>query len=247
MAWFKIDDKLITSQKVLMIPRSLRPTALGVWTLCGTWSAHAMSDGFVPDHVLDEYGCTDEVRHALLFSGLWDDAEGGIEFHDWCDYQPTRAELEAKRDAVSAKRADAAKKRWDTSCKPDANAIQTDANRMQNDAPNPNPNPNLTTPKGVEEKAHRIPTDFEVTESMAQWAQREFPNTDIRRETEAFVDYWTALPGAKALKKDWPATWRMWIRRSRPATPARTTAVERNLSVVQQLEAMEFQRLGVSA
>lgn len=153
MAWFKIDDKLITSQKVLRIPRSMRPTAIGVWTLCGTWSAHAMSDGFVPDHVLEEYGCTDEVRHELVCGGLWDEAEGGILFHDWCDYQPTREELEAKREAVSASRAKAGKvggqRSGENRSKREANVKQNEANAKQNEAPNPNPNPNQTTANAV--------------------------------------------------------------------------------------------------
>src|SRR5205814_92454 len=35
-----------------------------------------------------------------------------------------------------------------------------------------------------------------------------------------FRDYWIALPGAKGLKADWPATWRNWIRRITETTGA---------------------------
>lgn len=35
-----------------------------------------------------------------------------------------------------------------------------------------------------------------------------------------FRDYWIALPSAKGLKADWPATWRNWIRRITESTGA---------------------------
>ncbi len=35
---------------------------------------------------------------------------------------------------------------------------------------------------------------------------------DLRRETDKFRDYWTAIPGAKGVKLDWHATWRNWLR-----------------------------------
>ena len=33
-------------------------------------------------------------------------------------------------------------------------------------------------------------------------------------ELDRFRDYWTAVPGAKGRKADWPATWRNWVRRA---------------------------------
>jgi hypothetical protein len=39
-------------------------------------------------------------------------------------------------------------------------------------------------------------------------------------ELDRFLDYWRAVPGAKARKADWPATWRNWVRRA-SQTPSR--------------------------
>lgn len=36
---------------------------------------------------------------------------------------------------------------------------------------------------------------------------------EIRRESEAFRDYWLAKPGQDGRKSDWRATWRTWVRR----------------------------------
>jgi hypothetical protein len=48
---------------------------------------------------------------------------------------------------------------------------------------------------------------------MIEWARKNTPKVGTR-ETEAFVDYWRGIPGAKGLKLDWLATWRNWMRRA---------------------------------
>ena len=103
MAWFKVDDGFYTSQKVLMIPREHRHNAIGAWVIAGTWSADNMSDGVVPWFVLSELGVSDEAIHWLCTVGLWiREGDASVRFHDWCDYQPTKAELRAKHEAKVA-------------------------------------------------------------------------------------------------------------------------------------------------
>jgi hypothetical protein len=134
MAWFKIDDNFIMSKKVLMIPRDDRAIAIGFWTMAGVWSAHERTDGVVPDYVLADLNCPDSVIDDLVKAGLWIKNDDSIVFHDWCEYQPTREQLEAKAAEVSAKRSAAGSKgaasRW-----------QNDGKRMANDSPEPEPEP----------------------------------------------------------------------------------------------------------
>jgi hypothetical protein len=59
----------------------------------------------------------------------------------------------------------------------------------------------------------RLPTDWqplpdEWTDTVALIGADR-----ARAELLKFRDYWIALPGAKGVKLDWPATWRNWIRR----------------------------------
>lgn len=56
-----------------------------------------------------------------------------------------------------------------------------------------------------------IPEDFEITDSMRQWARMKVPGLDIDAQHEMFCDYWRAH-GKKML--DWQATWRNWMRRA---------------------------------
>ncbi len=48
-----------------------------------------------------------------------------------------------------------------------------------------------------------------------------FVNGKAALEAAKFRDYWTALPGAKGVKSDWPATWRNWCRKAGEFAPAR--------------------------
>lgn len=134
MAWFKVDDGFHHSAKVLSIPREVRAEALGAWIIAGTWSADNMTDGFIPTAVLLDWPFSIGAIQALIQCGLWLDEDHGVQFHDWCDYQPTREQLKAKQDEVSAKRSVAgskgAAKRW-----------QSDGKSMASDSPVPEPVP----------------------------------------------------------------------------------------------------------
>lgn len=162
MVWFRIDDRMGTSTKVLSIPRRDRRAAIGLWTLTGAWSAHELTDGRIPQYVVDEYdGTPEEVAH-LVRVGLWHDSSSACEdeecqdigpdeyvYHDWHDYQPAREEVLAKREELSKKRADAgrkgAAKRWQKDGNAMANGMANDGEAMatvkQDDAPVPVPVP----------------------------------------------------------------------------------------------------------
>ena len=69
------------------------------------------------------------------------------------------------------------------------------------------------------EKPKRQATDkgsrLSITELPDDWkafAEQEEPDLDPIRLFDDFHDYWTGLSGAKAIKKDWAATWRNYVR-----------------------------------
>lgn len=67
----------------------------------------------------------------------------------------------------------------------------------------------------------RIPDDFTVTPEMTKWAQQHVPQLAGKRETEKFVDHWHAASGQNAVKRDWVAAWRNWMRNAADRYPAR--------------------------
>lgn len=98
MAWFKVDDKLHTSRKLLSIPRRYRLSALGLWTLAGSWSADQLTDGKVPDYMVEEWGGTKVLVDWLVKSDLWQEIPDGTQFKNWAEYQPTKATIEGERE-----------------------------------------------------------------------------------------------------------------------------------------------------
>lgn len=103
MAWFKVDDGFLTSSKVMSIPRSKRAEVLGVWLSVGVWSAHEMKDGIVPNIILEELCCTDEIRQILIDVQMWIEHDlNSIQIHNWQKYQPTREQLLNKSAARSS-------------------------------------------------------------------------------------------------------------------------------------------------
>jgi hypothetical protein len=98
MAWFKVDDGFFSSRKVTSIPRSRRWSAVGLWTIVGTWCAKELTDGHVPRYQFDELGGNLRDAEALVASGLWIITNDGWQFHDWSEYQPTREEVLKARE-----------------------------------------------------------------------------------------------------------------------------------------------------
>lgn len=77
-------------------------------------------------------------------------------------------------------------------------------------------------------KGTRIPDPFTVDEAMKDWAvERNMQPQWVLRQTERFVNYWTAIPGAKGVKNDWRATWRNWLLKAQDDAPA-AAPVSRN-------------------
>ena len=68
-------------------------------------------------------------------------------------------------------------------------------------------------------EASRIPDDFAIDADMRKWAAEKIPGFDIDTETENFIDYWRQRADKGALKADWVATWRTWMRRAAKDNP----------------------------
>ena len=103
MAWFKVDDKFHAHPKIKMIPRRLRRASLGLWVIAGSWCADYETDGAVPEYMLEEFDADPEEVAALIEVELWEQADDGILFRNWDEFQPTRAQNDHRR-GVDAER-----------------------------------------------------------------------------------------------------------------------------------------------
>lgn len=63
-----------------------------------------------------------------------------------------------------------------------------------------------TADRGSRLNIEKLPDDWKA------FAEAEEPDLDPYRLFDNFNDYWTSVSGAKAIKKDWTATWRNFVR-----------------------------------
>lgn len=69
-------------------------------------------------------------------------------------------------------------------------------------------------------KGSRLPDNWRPDHDGLRYAAEVLGfNVDPERELDRFRDYWRAVPGAKGLKLDWPATWRNWCRNAADRLP----------------------------
>ena len=94
MPWFKVDDSLYSHPKWV----GASPAAKALWVTAGSWCASQRTDGHVPKHVLPVVGGKPKAAQELVDIGLWSLNGNGWVFHDWLEYQPAKADIEAARE-----------------------------------------------------------------------------------------------------------------------------------------------------
>lgn len=99
MPWFKVDDTLHGHPKT----RRAGLAAMGMWVLAGSYSMSYVTEGFVAEWWVNSFPQGRKRAGELVAAGFWQtgerDGERGWVFHDWPDYQPSKAEIEADREA----------------------------------------------------------------------------------------------------------------------------------------------------
>lgn len=157
---------------------------------------------------------------------------GGYRFRDWDDYQPSAEkvrDLRAKRAAAGRKGGVASgNTRRGGEANGEANASGgASAVLKQNRTPTrPDPDaskeasvsahsaPPADKPQAEKRRGSRLPEDFAVDADMVAWARANCPLVDGRAVTEEFRDYWRSASGRTAVKRDWVAAWRNWLRKA---------------------------------
>lgn len=108
--YMKVHGSLHTHTKFL----ALSGDATRLWLLCASWASNSGSDGRIP-HQAARFLCMGQETapaRELVEAGLWDEVEGGWQFHDWDEWNATAAEIKARTEARSRGGKEAAKKRW---------------------------------------------------------------------------------------------------------------------------------------
>lgn len=99
MPWFKVDDALHSHPKT----RKAGLAAMGLWVVAGSFSASYMTSGFISEYWVKGYPNGRRLAAKLVAAKLWEsgvfEGDRGWFFHDWSDFQPSKAEIMADRAA----------------------------------------------------------------------------------------------------------------------------------------------------
>lgn len=221
MTWVKLDDRWDEH------PKMLRVGDLGrlMW-VCGlTYSARNLSDGFIPFEAvarLTSLRAWKPLASKLVQAGLWELADGGYAIHDYQDYQPLRAEVDASRESHVRRT-----KEW--RCRSRDASRDVSRPHLGDGAvtlPRPDPVPSRSRPEDPEgegePRARRSAPSPRGTRITPDWR----PDDPAKlghglRLTEAqvvdalpnFVDVFLAANAKVGVKNDWDAALRVFLRR----------------------------------
>lgn len=233
MTWFKVDDTLAAHTK----PRKAGLPAMGLWVLSGAYASQQLTDGFVPAWYVEGFPSGRKHAAALVTAGLWTeserDDEPGWQFHDWDQANPTREEVQRKRDQARERMRSVREKFAPSSREQTANVREKFASSDANPdptRPDPTTQPSVVTPSAK----HTIPEDWHPTAEDQVWAAAECPSVNVSRETASFVDYFLDK-GEK--RPGWTRSWKRWMReaqeRAEKRAPLRAVSGDRALTVEQ--------------
>lgn len=238
MVWFNIDDNLHDHPKA----RSAGLEAIGLWALCGSFSANYLTEGFVPEWKVRGYRNGKKLAAKLVAVGLWEAAEEGGEtgwrFHQWDQRNRTKAQVEAEKAANRERQQRLRTARRDKTSNAGSNAVtptvtDTVSNGVTNSGSHGVSNAALAKPSqaipkeqtpslrsgAAQKRGTRLPPNWQPTPRLVAEMRLECPQANLELETRKFIDYWTDKTGRDATKIDWSGTWRNWIRNSKNYNP----------------------------
>jgi len=218
MGWFKTDDQLAFHAKVVAAGNS----AMGLWIRAGSWSSAQLTDGFIPTHMANAMAnamANPCDQDALVEAGLWDEVDGGFQFHDWAEFQPSAEEERAKRKARSLAGKKGAAARWDG--KPHSKShSKSDAIDMANECdPDAPTRPDPTRPEEAKASSrrspeHPLPDSWRPTPAHEEKAREK--HLDVNLQAEAFRNH-AATHDRRA--RNWNAAFSNWLIKATPGTP----------------------------
>lgn len=184
------------------------------------YSGKNLTDGFLDERIVSRMWGTqvaEELTANDPVNPSWERVEGGWLIYGFTERQNTKEDVDAMRERKSAAGKASAAKRKQEAYKKATELQQPVEQKLNTSATEVQPDTDTDTNTNKElKRGTRLQTMFVVTDEMIAWAKQKHPLVDIDTQTDAFIDYWTAQPGQKGVKSDWVATWRNWIRNSRP-------------------------------
>lgn len=213
MDWFRFYHAALDDPKVQM----LEPVLFKAWVNLLCLASQSDPRGVLPDIKAIAFRLRTDTKTAadlcmeLENHGLLDNEYGHVGPHNWYGRQRPSDDVNARvTKHRESKKQDVTLHETDT--KRYGNALdksREDKREIREEESRDSAGANAPKPK----RATTVSDDFSVSDEMTNWAFAEhFTYQEIDEQTALFLDHFKA--NGKPMK-DWPATWRNWMRRSR--------------------------------
>lgn len=215
------------------------------------WSSRHLTDGYVREAVWSKRG-SPAARRELVTEGLAEpvvDREGGVQMHDYTEWQRTKDEVEEIRADRSGAGSVGNHRRWHEArgivradcryCVAPAiangsqvrsqTASQTDRKtspKSESDSNNPSTDVDGATQPLIDltptsRRGARLDEAWQPDPETRAWTITQLDADTARTELEKFRNYWLAKAGRDATKLDWGRTWRNWVLKAAEQAPQR--------------------------
>lgn len=205
--WFRLYAEFASDPKVHMLSESMQRRLLMLF--CFRCNGHVtLQDEEVTFMLRVTVGEWEETKRLFVAKGFIDETNTVLnwdkrQFRGDSSAERVRKHREAKKQSSVT---DA------TKCNVTVTPPDTDAEQNQN---KPDSEEGKSNPSPDASKGTRLPPNWVLPSEWREWAINEgFPAPSIDTEAAKFRDWWVSKAGAGGVKRDWPATWRLWIRRA---------------------------------
>lgn len=103
MPWGRIDDGFYDHPKLDGLGRDRLP-AVGLHWLAVSWCNRWLTDGLLTRERVAKLGGTPRLADLLVASGLWEQEGDDFRIHDFLDFNESKADVEAVREAEREKK-----------------------------------------------------------------------------------------------------------------------------------------------
>lgn len=97
MSWVRLDDRIWSDEKL----NALSPWAHRQWVRGLAYASAHQSDGLLTASAIKMLGVSPKQLRELVEIGLWLKSGTGVQIKNYLEYQPSRAEVTAKRKAAA--------------------------------------------------------------------------------------------------------------------------------------------------
>lgn len=187
MPWFQVDDGFAFHRKAVRAGNA----ALGLWVRAGSWCAQHLTDGYIPEEMVDVLG-SEAQASKLVSAGLWIPVDKGVDkgyqFHQWTEdgRNPSREKV------ISKRREDAERKR-----------ASRDSDDALSEGPQVTPTGHNRTPDGLH---MGLLSGLQTSTPLHSTPTSPKGEVTTSRSSELFAKFWAAYPrkiGKKAAEKAW--------------------------------------------